>query len=100
MGSNQMSAMEALDRAHRPASLASDRITNSTRSLPCRSGYINLPELARLLGVGSHLIKSAHQEGFLPEPPKLSGRRAYDLPEVIKVAEFFGVKVSTLGDHK
>ena len=95
-----MNALNALDRTHRPASLASDRVNNSTRSLPCRSGYITLPELGRLLGVGSHAIKTAHQEGFLPEPPMVSGRRAYDLPEVTKVAEYFGARIPTPRDPR
>jgi hypothetical protein len=57
--------------------------------------YITLAELGRLLGVGSKQIRSAHRAGFLTEPPMVSGRRAYNLGEVIRVAEYFGVKVSS-----
>ena len=66
----------------------------------CRLGYISVAELGRLLGVGSHAIKTAHQEGFLPEPPMVSGRRAYDLAEVVRVAEYFGAKVPIPGDPR
>ena len=62
-------------------------------------GYITLAELGRLLGVGPHQIKSAHEAGFLAEPPMVSGRRAYDLGEVVRVADYFGLGVSELGDQ-
>ena len=62
-------------------------------------GFITLPELGRLLGVRVNQIQTAHEAGFLPEPPKVSGRRAYDLGEVVRVAEYFGVRVSTQGGH-
>jgi hypothetical protein len=62
-------------------------------------GHITLTELGRLLGVGTNTIRSAHEAGFLPEPAKVSGRRAYDLGEVVRVADYFGFRVSRLGDH-
>ena len=62
-------------------------------------GHITLPELGRLLGVGSKQIKTAHEMGFLTEPPRVSGRRAYDLGEVVRVAEYFGLDVPRTGDQ-
>jgi hypothetical protein len=58
-----------------------------------------LPELGRLLGVEANTIKSAHEAGFLPEPPKVSGRRVYDLGEVFRVADYFGFRVPKIGDQ-
>jgi hypothetical protein len=55
--------------------------------------------LAQLLGVPANMIQVAHQQGFLPEPPKVSGRGAYDLEDVLKIAQYFGVDVSHEGDQ-
>lgn len=54
-------------------------------------GYITLLGLARLLGVPAQTIEIAHQKGFLAEPPRLEGREAYDLAEVVKIAHYFGL---------
>jgi hypothetical protein len=54
-------------------------------------GYISTTQLAKLLGVPSSIIEVAHQKGYLPEPPRIGGRRAYGLLDVIKTAAYFGV---------
>ena len=57
-------------------------------------GNITLHELWRLLGVQVYQISYAHEAGFLAEPPHVKGRRAYDFGEIVKVAEYFGIKYS------
>jgi len=60
------------------------------KTMKCPTGHITLTELGRLLRVSARQIRYAHDAGFLPEPPRVKGRRAYDLGWVIRVAEYFG----------
>jgi hypothetical protein len=59
----------------------------------CTLGYITLRTLAKLLGIPADMIEVAHERGYLPEPARVKGLRAFDLAEVITVARYFGIEL-------
>ena len=59
--------------------------------------HISTTQLAKLLGVPPALIEVAYRKGYLPEPPRVRGRRAFGLSEVIEVARYFGVEPGKRG---
>ena len=51
-------------------------------------------ELARLLGIRTYQLSYAHLQGFVPEPPRVAGRRVYGPEEIEQVrrhVELYGL---------
>jgi len=61
--------------------------------------YYSLGEIARLLGVAPYRIVYRHTTGRSPEPERLFGNRAYRWPEIVALAEHFGVAVKPLASE-
>jgi hypothetical protein len=49
---------------------------------------ITSTELARKLGVRSYQIVYAHQQGHLPEPPRVAGKRVYGPDAVEQIRHY------------
>jgi hypothetical protein len=52
-------------------------------------------EAARLLGVQPYRIEYALATGRIKEPNRVFGKRAYRWPELVALAEHFGVELSS-----
>jgi hypothetical protein len=55
---------------------------------------ITITELARLLGIQSYQLTYAHQQGHLPEPGRIAGRRVYgpdEIEQARRYAELHGL---------
>lgn len=49
---------------------------------------VTITELARQLNVRSFQLAYAHQQGHLPEPPRVAGKRVYGPNEVEQVRRY------------
>jgi hypothetical protein len=55
---------------------------------------LSLRDCARRLGVASHRIAYAHENGLLPDVGvRVAGKRIYTTADLKRVAEYFGIKL-------
>jgi DNA-binding transcriptional MerR regulator len=51
--------------------------------------FKTIKELARSIGVNHWQISYAHEQGLLPEPMRIAGKRVYDEEAAQRVRQFF-----------
>lgn len=51
--------------------------------------YVGLREAAERLGVRTYQIAYAHTAGYVPEPPRFLGNRAYDEATLERLRAYF-----------